>query len=362
MRTLIEYLKKNRLFDGMTEEELSLIAEQFQQATYSNGETVFKEGDTGQSMFLLIDGRAGVVKDFFGGERELSMLQAGEYFGEMSLLSGNNRSATVQAHTDLVCYKINQHDFMALVEKNHRLSLNMIQTLNDRLVHSEIKANQQIINAYHIMIFSLADLAESRDPETGEHLKRVQSYCMFMAEQVKSLEKYSRLIADDFIENIYNASPLHDIGKVGISDNILLKPGKLTKDEFETMKSHTVIGAQTLEKVIEQFNHPTFVMAHNLVRHHHERYDGSGYPDGLSGEDIPFESRIMSLADVFDALMSKRCYKESFNIDKTVQIIREGSGSQFDPELVKIMTDNIETFKAIHQQYTDNVNNSVQVK
>jgi CRP/FNR family transcriptional regulator, cyclic AMP receptor protein len=117
MDRLIDYLKNNSLFDGISKEELSLITEQFQRVTYRKGETVFKEGDAGQSMFLLVSGQAGVVKDFFGGERNLGMLQPGEYFGEMSLLSGNNRSATVQAHTDLACYTINHPDFMALVGK-----------------------------------------------------------------------------------------------------------------------------------------------------------------------------------------------------------------------------------------------------
>lgn len=362
MHRLIEYIKKNRLFEGVAEDELSLIAERFQRTTFKKGETVFKEGDAGQSMFLLIEGQAGVIKNLSGGQRELARIKAGDYFGEMTLLSGQSRTATLLAHTDLVCHTISQQDFMALVEKNHRLSLNVIRTLSDRLTNSEIKANQQIITAYHTMIFSLADLAESRDTETGEHLKRVQSYCLLMAKQAKGIEKYSRLITDDFIENIYNASPLHDIGKVGIPDSILLKPGKLTRDEYEAMKLHTIIGAQTLEKVLEQFNHPTFVMAHNLIRHHHERYDGSGYPDALCGEDIPIESRIMSVVDVFDALMSKRCYKERFDIDKTVQIMQEGAGSQFDPDLVKIMVDNIETFKSIHQHYTVNASSPDQVK
>lgn len=353
MHHLIEYLKNNRLFEGFDEDELSRIAKHFLRTTYKKGETVLKEGAEGQSMFLLVEGEAGVIKNLSGGQRELAKIHAGDYFGEMTLLSGHYRTATVYAQTDLVCHAISQRDFMALVEKNHRLSLNVIRTLNDRLIKSEIKANQQIINAYHTMIFSLAELAESRDPETGKHLKRVQSYCMFMAKQAKSMGKYSSSITDDFIENIYNVSPLHDIGKVGIPDSILLKPGKLTKDEFDVMKTHTNIGTRTMEKVLEQFNHPTFVMAHNLIRHHHERYDGCGYPDALCREDIPLESRIMSIADVFDALTSKRCYKEAFDIDSTVQIIQEGSGSQFDPYLVKIMMDNIETFKSIHYQYTD---------
>jgi response regulator RpfG family c-di-GMP phosphodiesterase len=353
MHHLIEYLKKNSLFEGFDEDELSHIAEHFLRTTYKKGETVFKEGDAGQSMFLLIEGEVEVIKNLAGGQRELAKINAGDYFGEMSLLSGQYRIATVYAQTDLICHTISRRDFMALVEKNHRLSLNVIKTLNNRLIKSEITANQQIINAYNTMIFSLAELAESRDPETGEHLKRVQSYCMFLAKQVKDTEKYSSSITDDFIENIYNVSPLHDIGKVGIPDSILLKPGKLTKDEFEVMKTHTTIGAQTMEKVLEQFNHPTFVMAHNLIRHHHERYDGCGYPDALCREDIPLESRIMSISDMFDALISKRCYKEALVIDKTVQIIQEGSGSQFDPDLVKIMMDNIEIFKSIHHRYRD---------
>ena len=353
MHHLIEYLKKNSLFEGFDEDELSHIAEHFLRTTYKKGETVFKEGDAGQSMFLLIEGEVEVIKNLAGGQRELAKINAGDYFGEMSLLSGQYRIATVYAQTDLICHTISRRDFMALVEKNHRLSLNVIKTLNNRLIKSEITANKQIINAYNTMIFSLAELAESRDPETGEHLKRVQSYCMFLAKQVKGTEKYSSSVTDDFIENIYNVSPLHDIGKVGIPDSILLKPGKLTKDEFEVMKTHTTIGAQTMEKVLEQFNHPTFVMAHNLIRHHHERYDGCGYPDALCREDIPLESRIMSISDMFDALISKRCYKEALVIDKTVQIIQEGSGSQFDPDLVKIMMDNIEIFKSIHHRYRD---------
>ncbi len=133
----------------------------------------------------------------------------------------------------------------------------------------------------------------------------------------------------------YHASPLHDIGKVGIADTILLKPGKLTPEEFEIMKQHTVIGAQTLEAASERYPRNTFInMGVAIARSHHEKWDGSGYPDGLTGDTIPLEARIMAVADVYDALRSKRCYKDAFTHEKSREIILAGSGKHFDPVLV----------------------------
>ncbi len=153
--------------------------------------------------------------------------------------------------------------------------------------------------------------------------------------------------------NIYKVSPLHDIGKVGIPDDILLKPGRLTRKEFEAMKTHTSIGSKTIQKVLSVCYHPTFQMASNIITYHHERYDGFGYPKQLNGEKIPIEARIMSLADVYDALVSKRVYKQPFSYEEAIGIIREGAGTQFDPDITKIMLENRNNFEEIHQQYAD---------
>lgn len=156
----------------------------------------------------------------------------------------------------------------------------------------------------YLTMRKLADLAEKRDPETCEHLLRIQKYCHFIAEMLSVQEKYRGLINDKFIEDIYYSSALHDIGKVGIEDRILLKPGKLTSDEWAVMKTHALLGAEILKG-------PTFLrMGRDIAHYHHERWDGTGYPEGLKGEKIPLSARIMALADVYDALTSKRIYKE----------------------------------------------------
>lgn len=204
---------------------------------------------------------------------------------------------------------------------------------------SEITTNElleEIRNSQMQTIFSLAKLAQSRDDDTGEHLVRVKNFCSVLARRLGEVDSpYTDIIDERFIENIENASPLHDIGKVGISDLILLKPGKLTQEEFETMKTHVIIGAETLKTVSNDYSHNEFVnMGALIARHHHERWDGNGYPDKLAGGEIPLAARIMAIADVYDALRTKRSYKESFSHEKSRAIILEGKGTQFDPVIV----------------------------
>ena len=181
-------------------------------------------------------------------------------------------------------------------------------------------------------IYALVKLTDRRDDVIGGHLERTQQICMKIAQQLGEHPRYSSLINADFIDNIFKASPLHDIGKVGISDQIYLKPGKLTPEEFDIMKKHTVIGAETLKTVLEKFPGNHFIrLGINIALSHHEKWDGSGYPDSLSGEAIPISARIMAVADVFDALRSKRPYKKPFSHEESIQIIREGRGTHFDP-------------------------------
>jgi putative two-component system response regulator len=203
-------------------------------------------------------------------------------------------------------------------------------------------------------IFMLAKLAESRDPETGEHLERVRNYCRAIARHLQDNPTYCNLINDEYIELLYRTSPLHDIGKVAIPDRVLLKPGPLTTEEFEVMKTHTVHGAETIEAALKEYPGTRFLeMARDIALSHHERYDGQGYPQGLVGDAIPLSARIMALADVYDALTSRRVYKEPFSHQTARIAIVEEPGSHFDPVVVESFLANEQEFIAIRNQYAE---------
>ncbi len=200
-----------------------------------------------------------------------------------------------------------------------------------------VKEQVEEISASQIStIFALSKLAESRDKKIGEHLERVQISCKMLAEKLGGEEPYNSVIDAAFIHNISNASPLHDIGKVASPDHILLKSGKLTPEEFEIMKKHSLMGANTMEAVRDMYRKNAFInMGISIARSHHERWDGRGYPDGLKGEEIPLAARIVTVADVYDALRSNRCYKRPFSRKQSIEIIANGSGTEFDPVVVK---------------------------
>ena len=219
------------------------------------------------------------------------------------------------------------------------------QHLED-LVEEKVK---EITDSQLATIFGLIKLSESRDDETGNHIERTSGFCRLLAEKTGEKGFYLDLIEDSFIETIEKASPLHDIGKVGIPDHILLKPGKLTEEEFVIMKSHVEIGYQTLEKMEKQYpNNALVKMGMEIALNHHERWDGSGYPKGKAGESIPLAARIMSLADVYDALRSKRVYKEAYTHEKSMEIILAGKASHFDPLLVEVFSENQEQFSLMY--------------
>ena len=203
-------------------------------------------------------------------------------------------------------------------------------------------------------IFATSKLAESKDPETGAHLERMRMYCRILAEDLSKTDKYKSIISEGYIDCIYTASPLHDIGKVGVPDNILSKPGKLDSNEWGIMKSHTTIGGDTLRAVDEKHPGNDFIrMGIEIADNHHEKWDGSGYPAGKKGEEIPLSARILALADVYDALTSSRCYKEAFSHDKSKAIIIEGKGQHFEPEIVEAFLRCEEKFVEVGKRYQD---------
>jgi putative two-component system response regulator len=203
-------------------------------------------------------------------------------------------------------------------------------------------------------IFVLAKLAESRDPETGEHLERVRNYCRVIAEHLQDTPEFCRIVDDEYSELLYHTSPLHDIGKVAIPDRVLLKPSQLSAEEFEIMKTHTTRGADTLEAALMKYPGTRFLeMARDIASAHHEKFDGQGYPRGLVGNAIPLSARIMALADVYDALTSRRVYKEPFSHFRTRCMIVEEAGMHFDPIIVDAFLAREQDFIAIHDQFTE---------
>ncbi len=239
--------------------------------------------------------------------------------------------------------KIRDEELKALHQKLKDHNENLEIKVTERT--SELKLTQDIT------IRSLAHLAETRDNETGSHIFRTQHYVEILAEHLKDNPKFSKYLTSKNIELIFKSAPLHDIGKVGIPDSILLKPSGLTKEEFEIMKKHTVYGRDTIIKS-ENFigNNSFLAFAKEIAYSHHEKWDGTGYPEGLAGEEIPISARLMAIADVYDALVSVRPYKKAFTHEEAVRIILEGDGrtspNHFDPDILAI-------FSKIHNKFND---------
>ena len=227
--------------------------------------------------------------------------------------------------------------------------------LRNESLNQTIFAQQQEISAAQLStIVALAKLAESRDDDTGLHIDRVGSFSRRLAQAAQNHSNRNAELDDHYVEMIYHASALHDIGKVGIADAILQKPGKLNSDEFDIMKTHSSIGFLTLESIVKSYpNNQMVGMGSDIAKSHHEKWNGTGYPEGLSGEAIPLSARIVAIADVYDALRSKRPYKTPFSHQQAVDIILEGRGVHFDPELIML-------FENIHHEF-DQIWHSLQI-
>jgi len=200
-------------------------------------------------------------------------------------------------------------------------------------------------------IFALAKLAEVRDDDTGQHIERVQTWSKLLALQLRETGGRAAQLNDLFIDTLFQTAPLHDIGKVGIPDAVLLKPGKLDPVEFSEIKKHCALGASTLEAVVRRYPDNQFLrMGIQVARSHHEKWDGSGYPDGLKGDAIPLPARIVAVADFYDALTSRRCYRPAFCHDETSRMIHEGNGTHFDPDVVTAFGTLGDQFKRIRHE------------
>ncbi len=225
-------------------------------------------------------------------------------------------------------------------------------SLQNQLLEEKVKERtQELYMTQEVTIEAMAYLGEYRDPETGWHIKKTKNYVKLLATKLMEKPKFHEQLNTEIINILYESAPLHDIGKIGIRDDVLLKPGKLTETEFEEMKAHTVIGYNAIKQAAEKLGDNSFLQyAMEFARYHQEKWDGSGYPFGLKGEEIPLSGRIMALADVYDALISKRTYKPPFTHQKAMSIIMESRGSHFDPDIVDAFLEINEEFRniAIH--------------
>ncbi|MCW8829508.1 MAG: HD domain-containing protein [Gammaproteobacteria bacterium] len=222
----------------------------------------------------------------------------------------------------------------------------MIKCIRDR--------TQELSLTRDVTILTLASLAETRDNETGAHILRTQRYVKALAKQLMDHPRFVAELDEPTIDLLYKSAPLHDIGKVGIPDAILLKPGKLTDEEFEIMKTHATLGAEALQVAEKQLGSNSFLrLAREISLSHHEKWDGTGYPACLKGNEIPVSGRLMAVADVYDALISKRIYKPAFSHKKAMEIIREGRGSHFDPDIIDALDAIEEQFIEIANRFSD---------
>ena len=219
-------------------------------------------------------------------------------------------------------------------------------------VSSLRKVEGALIEAQEAIIFGMARLAEYRDRETGFHLERIRSYSKELALEMRNHYRYKHQIDNNFVKNLYRTAPLHDIGKVGIPDHILLKEGRLTPDEYEIIKSHTIIGYQTLNSIRKQYGEMDFLnMGIEITYSHHERFDGLGYPQRLKGDEIPLSAQIVSITDMYDALTSQRVYKEAFSHLESINIMKTERGKRFDPVLFDIFLKISDKFDKIRQDF-----------
>ncbi|MFZ3220349.1 MAG: two-component system response regulator [Rhodoferax sp.] len=243
-----------------------------------------------------------------------------------------------------------------------KASSDFLRDQNDYLEQEVAKRTREVAAIQDVTIQAMASLAETRDSDTGNHIRRTQHYMQALAEQLRDHPRFSAFLTERTITMLFKSAPLHDIGKVGIPDRILLKPGRFEPEEFEIMKTHTTLGRNAIEYAERSLGTDVefLRMAKEIALSHHEKWDGTGYPQGLSGDAIPISARLMALADVYDALISRRVYKEGMPHEKAVDIIRSGRASHFDPDVVDAFMALQEVFRATALRFADSDGDMVQ--
>jgi putative two-component system response regulator len=258
---------------------------------------------------------------------------------------------------DYITKPINPPVVLARVATHIKIkaAADFLKDQNEYLEQEVARRTRDLAAIQDVTILAMASLAETRDSETGNHIRRTQHYVKALAERLKDHPRFKDYLDDTTIDLLYKSAPLHDIGKVGIPDRILLKPGKLTPEEFEIMKTHTTLGRDAIQAAEDRLGMevPFLKLAKEIAYSHQEKWDGSGYPEGLSGDDIPISGRLMAVADVYDALVRRRVYKGPVEHDVAFEIMTEGRGQHFDPDMVDAFVTIEDTVKSIAARFRD---------
>jgi len=315
--------------------------------------------------FLLVikdlDWLAQVGDEIPMAEAKLSILKEFAFIGALLLLYVLNVIFSYARNLNLFFYNENRvlvsataGDLNGVVTVSSNDEFGVMAHHTNLMIETLLKRTQELQRTQDVTIMSLASLAETRDNETGAHIMRTKRYVRALAEQLKDHPRFSDVLNEDTIDLLYKSAPLHDIGKVGISDRILLKPGKLSAEEFTIMKTHAELGGEALKLAEAELGTTSFLTyAREIVVTHHEKWNGKGYPRGLKGDEIPISGRLMAVADVYDALISKRIYKEAFSHQKAMDILKAGRGEHFDPDVLDALLEIEPEFVKIAQRYSE---------
>lgn len=287
-----------------------------------------------------------------------------EIFGKSieDLKAGNQKAKLIKLGTQTYRYEVSYFNIKRNDKKDGILFefsddterqryLEFVEHYNDTLQKSVKEKSKHITEIQQKIVLGLSEIVENRDSNTGGHVKRTSDIVKILVKTLSEIGKFT--LKDNFIEDVIRAAPMHDLGKIAVDNSILCKPSRLTEEEFSLMKTHAPKSAEIVHSILDGVEEEHFVLlSSNLARHHHERWDGKGYPDGLAGNQIPLEARIMAIADVYDALVSKRCYKEPMSFEQAYDIIIENMGSQFDPNLQEVF----EKSRVQLEEYYTNIN------
>jgi HD-GYP domain-containing protein (c-di-GMP phosphodiesterase class II) len=332
-----EELARVEMLSALPREALCDLATRATRRQFRAGEVVFNEGDTGHSLFVVRRGTLKVVRPTYDDRLVLARLEPGQAFGELAALNATPRSASVIAIEDCETIEIAKQELDAVLDRHAAATRRMLGALarsltlakeevarqNNTLEMAVRDRTAELRETQLEVVRRLSHAAESRDHETGVHITRMSRMCSRLALAAGATPMEAELLLQ--------AAPMHDVGKIAIPDRILRKPGKLEPDEWEIMQSHTRIGAELLAGS----RSPVVQLGEAIALTHHERWDGSGYPRGLRGEEIPFSARVVAVCDVFDALISDRPYKAAWSVDDALREIKSESGGHFEPRLVQ---------------------------
>lgn len=331
----------------LSDEQRAILAQQARLRQYAPGELIIEEGALGHSFFIIESGNVVVTKRLEGGEVEIGYHRPGAFFGEMALIQDEPRSASIRAETAVRAIEISREGFESVVMQNPAIMMAVMRELSRRLRRTDQnmieylvrkneelrQAQEEIKRSYDATLIALSSALDLRDTATEGHSIRVAKIALEIGKEVG--------LSDEELEILWRGALLHDIGKIGVPDGILHKPGALTKEEWDIMRQHTIWGAAILQHI------PFLAPAIPVVKHHHENWDGSGYPDGLKGEEIPLMARIFMVADTYDAITSDRPYQKGRPPGEALRIIRQQSGKRFDPKIVEAFERAFERIKTI---------------